>query len=507
MNNAAGVVARRLPVAGPVNAGKAAVLESMGGELDRVHAQVWARFTGAKTTHLSKRQVRDRLMAEHAPHGFGVPQRLWRATVEDTMDKIRAWQRAVIVTEVRPKIYARAGADKAERKRLLRLAKTGRWREDPWLARQCRQAFAGKTPRPRRCGRIVADNCSYDTARDEQGRVWLAVMTPARGARLRLNLGPLPKHLVPTSTIQITGDGHGGWAVIAAYPAHTVSSIRPQQPNPVAVEGIDAGVTEVLTTTQGRRFGAGQYAKIAARAARDRARGKARNKLRAVRGRHLARAAAVAEAGDTTTARTARAKAARVDRHNLGHTKLSRQRDHDRAATKDVVYQAVHDLVDTSAHIVAEDLSGMRGKSKFGRTASRVYAAWQRSFLADALASVPRRRGSAVTLVNPAYTSQQVHPCGHLGIRRGKKVHCQTAGCPQQGIVYNTETNAARVIRDRATDPHITRYTPKHEVKRILTVRAGTVENCPATTQATTTPGGGCERNNLPPKRTTTPKK
>ncbi len=135
--------------------------------------------------------------------------------------------------------------------------------------------------------------------------------------------------------------------------------------------------------------------------------------------------------------------------------------------TKDAVYQAVHDLVDTTAHIVAEDLSGMRGKSKFGRTASRVYAAWQRSFLADALASVPSRRGSAVTLVNPAYTSQQVHPCGHLGIRR-KNVYCQTAGCPQQGIVFDTEINAARVIRDRVTDPQITRYTPKHEVKRIL---------------------------------------
>jgi putative transposase-like DNA-binding protein len=128
--------------------------------------------------------------------------------------------------------------------------------------------------------------------------------------------------------------------------------------------------------------------------------------------------------------------------------------------------------------------------------------------LADALASVPSRRGSAVTLINPAYTSQQVHPCGHLGIRRGKNVYCQTAGCPQQGIVYDTEINAARNILARATDPQINRYTATHEVKRILIDRAGTVENCPTTTQATTTQrDGGCERNNELPKRTTTPKK
>lgn len=175
------VVARRLPVCGRLNFGKAAMLASMGAELDRVRAVVWARFAGAKTAALSKRQIRDRLMAEGAPDGFTVPQRLWRVTVEDTVDKIRAFQQAVIATEVRPKIYARFGDDNDERKRLLGLAKSGRWCEDAWLARQCRDAFAGKTPRPRASGRIVADNCSYDVQHDERGRVWLAVMTPERG--------------------------------------------------------------------------------------------------------------------------------------------------------------------------------------------------------------------------------------------------------------------------------------------------------------------------------------
>jgi hypothetical protein len=174
------VVARRLPVVGGVNVGKAATLSAMGGELDRVRASVWRRFSGAKTAHLSKRQIRDRLMTEGAPAAVGAPQRLWRATVEHTVDKIRAWQQALIATEVRPKIYARAGEDKEERKRLLSLAKAGRWREDPWLSRHCRDAFASKRPRARRSGRIVADNCSYDVQRDEQGRVWLAVMTPTR---------------------------------------------------------------------------------------------------------------------------------------------------------------------------------------------------------------------------------------------------------------------------------------------------------------------------------------
>ena len=304
------VVARRLSVLGSVNAGKASTLESMGCELDRIRAGLWARFSGAKTAHLSNRQIRDQLMGEQAPRNFAVPQRLWRATVEDTVDKIRAWQQAVIATEVRPKICSRVGDDKEERKRLFGLAKHGRWREDPWLSRQCRKAFVGKRPQPRASGRIVADNCSYDTQRDEQGRLWLAVMTPARGHRVRLNLGPLPEELVPTSTIEIRGDGRGGWQVTAAYPANRVCSMRPRRKTPTAVEGIDAGVTEVFTDTSGRRYGTGQYKRIAARAERDRARGKARNKLRALRDRQLARAAAATDAGDTVTARVAAAKAA-----------------------------------------------------------------------------------------------------------------------------------------------------------------------------------------------------
>jgi hypothetical protein len=186
--------------------------------------------------------------------------------------------------------------------------------------------------------------------------------------------------LVPTSTIEISPDGRGGWQVIAAYPAKRVCSTRPGHKRLAAFEGIDAGVSEVFTDTNGRRYGTGQYQRIAKRAERDRARGKARNKLRAVRNRHLARATAATEAGDAVTACEATRKARRIDRHNLGRTKLTRQRAHDRAVTKDAVYQSVHDLVDTTAHIVAEDLSGLRGKSKFGRTTSRGYAAWQRSF-------------------------------------------------------------------------------------------------------------------------------
>jgi hypothetical protein len=101
-----------------VNGGKAQTLSLMGEELDRVRAGVWFRFAGVKSAALSKRQIRDLLMSEGAPAEFNVPQRLWRATVEDTVDKIRAWQQSVIATEVRPRIHSHINDD-AARKRLL----------------------------------------------------------------------------------------------------------------------------------------------------------------------------------------------------------------------------------------------------------------------------------------------------------------------------------------------------------------------------------------------------
>ena len=84
-------------------------------------------------------------------------------------------------------------------------------------------------------------------------------------------------------------------------------------------------------------------------------------------------------------------------------------------------------------------------------------------------------------------------------MRKGKKIHCETADCPQLGIVYDTEINAARIVVSRATDPEITRFTPYQDVKRILLARVGTVENCPTTTQAASPTTNGCERNNSAP--------
>jgi IS605 OrfB family transposase len=182
--------------------------------------------------------------------------------------------------------------------------------------------------------------------------------------------------------------------------------------------------------------------------------GQARAKLRVVRDRAI-------EAGD-------QAKAARIERNNLGTAKRDRQNARWRGRVRDITYQAVHEIVDKAAVVAAEDLTKpFAGRKKLGRNASRRLAAWTKGVTAQALHDVPERRGSALVLVNAAYTSQ-ADPRDHctLGARRGDRLHLSG------GVVMCADHAAAINILHRASDPGITLHTPYTRVRQILQDRA-----------------------------------
>ncbi|WP_207191947.1 zinc ribbon domain-containing protein, partial [Halochromatium roseum] len=155
-----------------------------------------------------------------------------------------------------------------------------------------------------------------------------------------------------------------------------------------------------------------------------------------------------------------------IRQFNLGRKKRDRQMDNAHARIRDVVFQSVHKVVDKAAVIATEDLTApMAGKS-FGKNVNRRLAAWTKGVIAEALDSVSRRRGSAVVLVNPAYTSQIDSRNGCLlGKRQGDRFHCV------DGEVLQADQNAARNVLARLTDPEIERFTPYRQVKAILQAR------------------------------------
>ncbi len=83
-----------------------------------------------------------------------------------------------------------------------------------------------------------------------------------------------------------------------------------------------------------------------------------------------------------------------------------------------------------------------------------------------ALLGVSHRRGSAVVLVNAAWTSQVDSRNGFLiGERKGDRFYCF------DGAVLDADQNAARTVKARLSDPEIDLWTPYQRVKSILLER------------------------------------
>lgn len=125
-------------------------------------------------------------------------------------------------------------------------------------------------------------------------------------------------------------------------------------------------------------------------------------------------------------------------------------------------------MTDKASVIVAEDLTRtFPDRKKLGKNTSRRLAAWTKGVTAEALRAVPDRRGSAVRLVNAAYTSQAVPFTSILGVREGDRLHCTACGA-----VWQADHAAAINILHRDGDPGITLHTPHTRVRQLLQERA-----------------------------------
>jgi IS605 OrfB family transposase len=162
-------------------------------------------------------------------------------------------------------------------------------------------------------------------------------------------------------------------------------------------------------------------------------------------------------------------KAERIRRNNLGTVKRQRQRRRWEQQVRTVTYRAVNAVVDKARVIVAEDLSRtFTGRNKRGANTNRRLAAWTKGITAEALKNVSDRRGSAVRLVNAAYTSQVIPGTSLFGRRVGDRLYCPHGG----GVVWHADHAAAINILDRAADADIGLYTPHRRVKQIIQDRA-----------------------------------
>jgi hypothetical protein len=296
---------------------------------------------------------------------------------------------------------------------------------------------------------IVVRADQYSTwALAEGGDVWLAV--PGLDRRSRVPI-PLSTTVAPAGTLRLILRG-ARVEVLYQVDASTLKSA--QRPCGSARIGVDKGYTEVLTDSDGERHGVALGQLLTAQSDLRKRKGQVQARLRVIRDRAI-------EAGDL-------AKAARIERNNLGTVKRDRQARRWRSQAGTVTYQAANQVADKAALVAAEDLTKtFTGRRKLGRNTNRRLAACPKGLTAQALHDVPERRGSALVLVNAAYTSQ-ADPRDHctLGARRGDRLHLSG------GVVWAADHAAAINILHRVSDPDITLYTPYTRVRQILQDRA-----------------------------------
>ena len=458
-----------------LNAGKYAQLEEQARRLGRARSEVWQRYGSVSGAQLGDRAVRDRWMADGTCASFGVLANPWKETVRDAMADIRACREAAKVKA--REAVRRHTADEHERRRLYRLLKADRWADDRYLSRVMRKYW--RRGHNHTGNQIVVRSDQYTTwTLGDGGNVWLAVPGLERRSRVAI---PLNTTVAPAGTLRLILRG-GRVEVHHQIDDSTLKSA--QRPCGIRQVGVDKGYTEVLTDSDGQHHGTELGQLLTTQSDLRKRKGVARSKLRAIRDRAI-------DAGN-------QAKAERIDRNNLGTVKRDRQAARWRARVRTVTYQAVNEVVDKAALVAAEDLTKpFAGRKQLGRNTSRRLAAWTKGLTAQALHDVPERRGSALVLVNAAYTSQ-ADPRDHctLGARRGDLLHLSG------GVVWDADHAAAINILHRASDPGITLYTPYTQVRQILQERADRHRaRLPAQDSSPAVPQPGGERTIQVPMR------
>lgn len=438
------VNATRVAYSLDLNQGKYRQLEEQARRLGHIRSTVWREYGSINGVGISDRSIRDRWLTDGTAAAFGVLANAWKETVRDAVADITA-NRATAKARTRRAIHRRT-RDETNRKRMYTALKYDAWTNDPYLSRLMRQH--SKRGRNRTHNQIVVRCDKYKTyTLTDGGNVWLAV--PGLQRRQLIPI-PLNTSVAPSGTLRLIlrNDRVEVHYIIDA--ADMKSSKRPHGTRTI---GVDKGYTEVLTDSDGEHHGDDLGKLLSLESDHRKAKSTRRAKVRNL--------AEKAEAqGDT-------AKAGRIRANNLGTVKRNFRSSTWRMRVRNTTFQAVHAVVDKASTIVAEDLTKtFSSRRRLGKTTNRRLAAWTKGVTAEALANVSGRRGSAVRLVNAAYTSQVIPFANTLGVREWDRLHCTHCG-----VVWQADHAAAVNILHRNGDPDITLYTPHQRVKQIVQER------------------------------------
>ncbi|MFD5653865.1 RNA-guided endonuclease InsQ/TnpB family protein [Streptomyces sp. NPDC127039] len=189
----------------------------------------------------------------------------------------------------------------------------------------------------------------------------------------------------------------------------------PLNTEPVEFLGIDLGIVNIATTSDGEIMAGRELNRIRARERTLRAKLQKKNTPSAKR-----------------RLRKRRRKEAR------------RARDINHKISKHVVAEAER----TGRGIALENLTGIRERVRLRKPQRATHSSWSFAQLRQFIAYKARRAGVPVVYVNPAYTSRTCAECGHID--KANRVSQARFTCRSCGFVDHADRNSSRNIRARA---------------------------------------------------------
>jgi putative transposase len=143
----------------------------------------------------------------------------------------------------------------------------------------------------------------------------------------------------------------------------------------------------------------------------------------------------------------------RLQERDAAEWRVDERFDHYQNTLTDIVEKASRQAVEYARSfenpiIVLEDLSYIREHLDYGKWMNRRLHNWAFARLTGRIEDKARDSGIPVRFVNPAYTSQECHACGHLGSRSSQAAfRCTNAECWVSE--YQADINAAANIAGR----------------------------------------------------------
>jgi len=406
------------------------------------------------------RTLRDEKVKQKYQSPNGLQARHWKLALEDAAETWNKYWQAIFV-KVRLKISRRKDLSEAERHYAYWMLKTypsfssmmqgkhptpcfpiedaSKKRIVSYVRRLTRQS-QGKAPTVKKARSARFDANCYDLFIHKE-RQYITLMSLTAGKRILI---PLSGKAAISGTITLVLSEE-------SVDLHVPQKLKKKQLPLTSLEAIDFGYTEVMTDTQGIRYGT-EFGTILTQGTQIRHRKmQKRHKLHAI----------CKKKKDSNPI-----QAKKLQKYNLGKKKHHSTARCLRATLEKEINTAINQLIQTKnpSLLVTEDLTHTFRHHK-SKKVNRKLSSWLRGKLQDRIAFKALAEGFRHQQVNAAYGSQSCPHCEFVDQRNRKEDRFQCLHCGHEDL---SDRIAALNYARRFVDPEIGRYTPYRQVKTIL---------------------------------------